>query len=270
MGPLVAVTILSFVCFADATPISTVQTLEVYDDSGDVPIAEEVEFNSVQNVAIFRLPGEDDALEAAVVLDFEKGVTGVYDAKSQRCFLANDLASTDSVNADELLKGMEALADDRTPGDTGVKELVYEMSAEEPVDASLLPATLQDACVGLPVLKMVPSIDVDSEAETNVQETRQLSHTIFRQPYPRPGPRLPYQIPGPKSPFPRPQPPLRPRPIPRRPSRSADDNNVQEPRQFENNVDEIARSVRVVATRPSSTSGVHRFRTDNRNTIVIC
>nr|UCK81565.1 integral membrane protein 2 [Arenicola marina] len=107
---------------------------------------EEFEVDEEADKEIIKLTGDHYGKGSIVVHDFKKGVTGVYNARTDECYLIGGIDER-LPSARELSQQFESMADEHMNLDNTTVH--YGKTTDRPVkDLSLLPRELHDVCWG--------------------------------------------------------------------------------------------------------------------------
>jgi len=134
----------------------SIKKFKVVDDSSKDPVNQDVEIDTLNQYAVFRLNGADLAPGTFAVIDYAKSMTGVYDPEGRQCFLIAGIRS--SISDLQTLKTAYEKNNSTRVNTTNMETLYYVLADTYPVsDKKILPGPLKNACTTIPVYWLEPA-----------------------------------------------------------------------------------------------------------------
>jgi len=134
----------------------SLKKFKVVDDSDKTRVSQDVEIDTLNQYAVFRLNGVDMEPGTFAVLDYAKSLTGLYDPKGRQCFLIAGIRSS-IVDLQTLSSAYEKNKTNHV-NTTNMENLVYVLADTYPVsDKKILPAPLKNSCTSIPVYWLEPA-----------------------------------------------------------------------------------------------------------------
>jgi len=152
---------------------------QLTDNTGSTPIFHDVEINSGQQIAVFRMSGPDVPTGLFTILDYGKSMIGMYHPTTHACYVNGGITRA-VADLETYKKGL--IPSVYNMNDTTTTMNYFKISDSYPItDKSILPNPLQSVCANLPVYWMEPARDTTNLeiSKRSIDETRCIIGAYF-------------------------------------------------------------------------------------------